>query len=248
VPSGCHPLDTLVHDEPPIASLYLPRTRTYLLLRSVGLPVLRGFLVLDADAQSLEAAARAVSPWGRMLVRSDPMKRGTPSIRGGDVWSAADLDRCAKVYLGSGRALMLFEPYERTANAWSFSILGGMSDCSFVMEIVGRGFDCGHLNRGQVAGHERYRGRVYFRHRYEIDDHTPFSSARYAADLADMRVPATPDQGEPMPAEVVSSVLRYYARVAPMLQERLHVLSGAVLEPGRRLTFWDFFETAQINR
>ncbi len=228
------------------SEFYLPRTRSYLLLVSMGLPVLEGCLVFSKDAATLEAARRMMAS-ERVLVRSDPLYRDSPSIRGGDVWPMKSLEECAAKYIPLGRVLMLFEPYERTANRWSFSLLVDQSRREWWLEVVGAGFDSGHLNRGTASPHERYSG-ILNGSLLEIQQHSDFDWPTYFDDRAALPVTAVSD-AEVFPEATLRAVLQAgqsllgHHRVASIF-----VLSGAVLMPGRRLTYWDVFDPHQANR
>jgi hypothetical protein len=245
--SGCIALPELRSDDERIAGLFLPRTRTYVFLRALGLPVLDGCLVLSADETSLGAAAAIMASYGtRAIVRSDPVQLGSATIRGGDLWALSDLRAAADQYMALGRALLLLEPYERTANEWSFAILGSPQDHTFALELVGRGFDTGHLNRGRISPHEAYMGETVGSVP-RVTTHVPFDHARYLQDLSSAGLNRDVPGAKPFPERLVSQVLRYFA-VVERTRSSMFVLSGAVLQPGERLVFWDLYEPSQANR
>jgi hypothetical protein len=245
--SRCIVLRDLHHDDERISGLFVPRTRTYILLHRLGLPLLDGCLVLDADDASLHEAAAFMAQYGdTAIVRSDPLRRDSPTIRGGDLWSLTDLRKAADLYLSVGRALLLLEPYERSANEWSFAMMGGLPDHAFVLEIVGPGFDTGHLNRGRLTPHETYSG-LSIGPAPRVVSHVPLDRARYAQDLVEAGLGRDPSIARPFPKGILSDVLRYFARVEPT-RKGTFVLSGAVLQPGERLVFWDLYDPAQGNR
>jgi hypothetical protein len=245
--SGCLALRDLRYDDERIAGLFLPRTRTYLLLQALGLPLLSGFIALSDDEASLSKAVSLMTPYGaRAIVRSDPMKPDATTIRGGDIWPLTELGRAAKKYLSLGRALVLLEPYERTANEWSFSILGGLQGRSFILEVLGPGFDSGHLNRGQITPHETFTGELLDR-TPRLIAHSEFDRGRYAQDLARVGSGRDASLARPLPDSILRTVLQYFARVEEV-RTGMFVLSGAVLQPGERLVFWDLYDPSQQNR
>ena len=181
------------------------------------------------------------------LVRSDPLLRGNTSIRGGDIWPLDRLEECANKYISHGRALILLEPYERTANIWSFAVLGGLVDWGFALEIVGAGFDTGHLNRGRTVPHERFEGDTFGKEP-RVTKHAPFDHDRYAEDLRTHDVRRAPGDGKPLPHTTLHAILRSLHQVSEMDFAAPFVLSGAVLQPGERLVFWDIYQESQRNR
>jgi hypothetical protein len=213
----------------------------------MGLPLLDGCVVLADDDASLQNAVAFMAAYGESaIVRSDPLHRDSPTLRGGDVWALSDLRLAADKFLSVGRALLLLEPYERTANEWSFSLLAGLPDHAFVLEVVGPGFDTGDLNRGRLTPHESYAGDL-LGPAPRVKDHLPFDRSRYAQDLLDRGDSRDPELAEPLPKPILSEIMRYFAGVAPT-RKGTFALSGAVLQPGRRLVFWDLFDAAQANR
>jgi hypothetical protein len=243
----CIALRELRDDDARIAEFFLPRVRAYALLQSLGLPLLDGCVVLADDDSSLRQATALMSQYGTSaIVRSDPLRRGSPSIRGGDLWQLTDLRQAADKYLPLGRALLLLEPYERTANEWSFAALAGLPDRTFVLEVVGPGFDTGQLNRGRITPHEFYGGE-FVGSVARVTNHSLFDRARYAQDLADAQIDRDPASARPLPRNIVDIVLRYVARVQRDTSA-IFVLSGAVLQPGERLVFWDLYDPSQQDR
>jgi hypothetical protein len=178
---------------------------------------------------------------------SDPFKVDSATVRGGDVWNLSELAAAAAKYTPLGRALILLEPYERTANEWSFAILGALPHHGFAIEVVGPGFDTGHLNRGRVTPHESFLGELALGLRPTITHHAPFDSARYAREAIEFHLPPRSDPPRAFPDAALSRVLDCYRKVAAA-HTSMFVLSGAVLQPGERLTFWDLYDASQRNR
>lgn len=238
-------LSDLVIDDARLAGLYLPRTRTHTELSALGLPVLSGCLVLRNTRKALATAETTMRNFGSsVLVRSDPMTRDAETIRGGDLWPLGQLETAAKKYLDRGRALILLEPFERSSNLWSFTVMGG-PEYTFSLEIVGAGLDTGHLNRGTVTPHERFQGDLFLGMRPRVTGHQPFSLDAYRIDCERLGLPIKKDDASGFP--LVATVLDHFRRVAKY-ESSLFVLSGAVVDPGERLIFWDVYRPNQLNR
>jgi hypothetical protein len=187
-----------------------------------------------------------MAPFGRVLVRSDPLTRKSPSVRAGNICELSELDECADRYFLLCRVLLLFEPYARQQNRWSFSLLIDREHKSWDLEIVGAGFDCGHLNQGRVAPHESFAGAMRELSTFEIARHTKFNVDKYRQDSE--RLKTSRRDGGPLPTLVREHIFSDAARLTPRLPFGLSVLSGAVVSPGDRLTYWDVFDPTQAGR
>jgi hypothetical protein len=214
---------------------------------ALGLPVLDGCMIVSATPGAIDAGAEYMKKYGRAIVRSDPLHKDSMTIRGGDVWELANLRAAAEKYMPFQRALILLEPYERTANEWSFAIAGAMPHNGFVIEIVGPGFDTGHLNRGRVTPHESFVGEYVPGMRPQITTHTPFDEKRYAREFEEFNLPPRTRPATGLPESILSRILQHYRKVADA-HPGSFVLSGAVLQPGERLIFWDIYDATHRNR
>lgn len=204
-------------------------------------------VILSRDNETL-AQVRSATVTDSVLVRSDPLDQDSPSIRGGDIWLVSQIEECAAKYMPHRRALLLFEPYERSQNRWSFSVLVDKTRADWWLEIVGSGFDSGHLNRGRVAPHETYQGHIGNQSNLVIVSHQAFDADRYRDDR-EMLPPNAALGFEPLPEYHLSEML---SAASKLLRSRdtppIFVLSGAILMPGQRLTYWDVFEPLQAGR
>jgi hypothetical protein len=141
---------------------------------------------------------------------------------------------------------MLFEPYSRHDNRWSFSLLVDRARTAWELEVVAAGFDCAHLNRGLVTRHESFSGAVIDQVRLDVNKHVDFDRQRYLLDVK--RFETARSDGERVPAVLLNRVLHDGLTLMPTIPAAIFVLSGAVVEPGDRLTYWDVFDASQAGR
>lgn len=148
-----------------------PKWNTLCLLRSLHLPTLdAAFLspkLSTSEATILIEEFAALLGVDRLLVRSDGGREVAQYYRGGNTLPLDRTIETVGILLGLNRAVILLEPTNRFKNQRAVNLLA-ISDGSFVIEVLGPGYDVADLNRVGTSAHYTIYGEPGSWHEYKI--------------------------------------------------------------------------------
>lgn len=140
-----------------------PKWNTLCILRTLGLPTLNAAILRPGaakrDIAALTEKFASVIRADSLLVRSDGGKEATDYYKGGNTLPTEQALGLANALLHAGRAVILLEPTNRFLNRLSVNFLA-CRDGTFVVEILGPGYDAADLNRNGVPPQYIVRGEV----------------------------------------------------------------------------------------
>lgn len=148
-----------------------PKWNTLCLLRSLHLPTLDAAFLSPklsiSEATALIEEFAAILGVDSLLVRSDGGREIAQYYRGGNTLPLERTIETVGMLLRLRRAVILLEPTNRFKNQIAVNFLA-ISDGSFVIEILGPGYDVANLNRVGTPAHYTIYGEPGSWHEYKI--------------------------------------------------------------------------------
>ena len=153
-----------------VYSSTFPKWKTMCLLKLLSLPVLDGvFIPPNSSKHKIKKVAEyfmSLNKVDRLLIRSDKPKEHGKYFRGGFSLGIERATYLASKLSSQGRAIVLMEPTNRFINLLSVVFLMDKKG-SFVIEVLGPGFEVGDLNRGLITPQIIVNGNFINWERYE---------------------------------------------------------------------------------